>query len=286
VNDDGGFGDSTEIIEADGVNGNGSIDDMIAALEHYRNDLKLIGELIVCDNQVLAERRLLTWEIVKQLKTIMVNAKLTANVKEKNDSALHPCRFFSNATLNGYDVVYFFDYHRKCESENDNREECVMSKKIRAPKSLDMDAIAFFTELLSESLGGGFSVCVVPSHSRRKRRSGIKEVAINVAKKADIADATDCLECFRSIRKQAISHRKRNMEIHLDSIRVRNGLDIRGKDFLLLDDVGTSGWSIAACRRILAEAGSAVVKCAVLGRTVNNTGGNVTDEMRHAVMVH
>ncbi len=277
---------SPEIATSRWSNGERSIEEMIAAVERCQADLRLIGELIVYDNQALSDRRALVRRIVDQLKRLKSGVCSPDRKAAKRSTVSHRKRFFRSDSLNGDEVVYFFDYQRKCESDGEGREECLMSKRLRALKRLDKEAIRFFTGLLSKTLLGGFSVCVVPSHRQGNKTSGIKEVAVSLSRKADIADATDCLERFRPIKKQAVSHRKRNIDLHLQSVRIRSGHIVRGKDMLLLDDVGTSGWSMAGCRRILMDAGSARVKCAVLGRTVNKTGENVTDDMQHAVMVH
>ena len=60
----------------------------------------------------------------------------------------------------------------------------------------------------------------------------------------------------------------RNPRIHLDSIRVEHPESIKGRSFILIDDVTTTGGSLHACSQLLMRAGATDVCCMALARTV------------------
>ena len=60
------------------------------------------------------------------------------------------------------------------------------------------------------------------------------------------------------------------MEVHLNSIRINRkcGIDVSGKNVLLVDDVITTGNSVLACASILKDAGARNVFILTMAKTV------------------
>lgn len=128
-------------------------------------------------------------------------------------------------------------------------------------------AIEHFYRVLAPLLAEGFAVAVVPSSRTNSNRQGIRLLAQRIAAAGNRVDATLCLVRHKGITKQATGG-AREVENHLRTIRVERAELVAGREVLLLDDVTTSGKSLAACSQLLMEAGAARVKPAVLGRTV------------------
>lgn len=130
-------------------------------------------------------------------------------------------------------------------------------------------AIKYFTLRLDPIVRTGTPIVTVPSHdSRRTTTSGIRSVAQGLARRQR-TDATACLVRHTTVEKLSKGGR-RSVDLHLDSIRVENSHLIDTEHVLLLDDVGTTGRSLVACRQLLLAAGVADVTCLVLGWTVSN----------------
>jgi ComF family protein len=73
-------------------------------------------------------------------------------------------------------------------------------------------------------------------------------------------------------RRRTPSQGKRNAEGRARNVRaafaVKPGRDVRGKRVLLIDDVFTTGATVAECARVLRRAGAAAVDVLTLARTV------------------
>ena len=56
----------------------------------------------------------------------------------------------------------------------------------------------------------------------------------------------------------------RNIGVHINSIRINSKYNVENKNFILLDDITTSGSSMAAAHQILKIAGARKVTCLAL----------------------
>ena len=78
-------------------------------------------------------------------------------------------------------------------------------------------------------------------------------------------DASSCLVRVHKIEKLALGG-PRSIDVHLDSVVVKNGELIQDELVLLLDDVTKTGNSLMACRKLLLDGGAKAVQCAALGQ--------------------
>jgi predicted amidophosphoribosyltransferase len=129
-------------------------------------------------------------------------------------------------------------------------------------------AIEHFHRILEPMLSNNLAIAVVPSSRTNSASQGIRLLAQRLAATDERIDATVCLVRHKGISKQATGG-KREIENHLRTIRLEYPELIGDREVLLLDDITTSGRSLAACQQILEEAGASRVKCAVLGRTID-----------------
>ena len=124
-----------------------------------------------------------------------------------------------------------------------------------------------FRDYLEKLLAPDIAIAVVPSHDPAKTTSGIRTLAAKIAAN-DRIDATTCLVRTKLIEKLATGG-NRSAQVHLDSIEVRNDHLFNGRHVLLLDDIMTTGNSLAACRQLLQGAGAASVQQMALAKTVH-----------------
>ena len=169
--------------------------------------------------------------------------------------------------------VYYPTTHTQFKS--DSLSKAILNIKYRHGEDPDSQpwkqrnktlALAAFHRKLNPMLAPGIAITAVPPHDPASSRSGIQQLAQNLAANGRV-DATTSLVRWVAIPKLATGG-NRTVAQHLRSIRVENAELIRGREVLLLDDVSTSGGSLEACAQLLMEAGATAVKCAVLGRTV------------------
>lgn len=163
-------------------------------------------------------------------------------------------------------ILYIGDYHPFYHGTNKDFDE--FSNMILKLKEQDDEAVKFFYDKIKMKLGENFTIVVVPSHSVNTKNSGIRKLAIMLAKdKKNIIDGTECLIRIKEIKK--LSHGgNRSLDIQLESMKVVKHDLIQGKDILLLDDVKTSGNTIKAAIKLLKESGAKKVVALVLGRTI------------------
>ena len=92
------------------------------------------------------------------------------------------------------------------------------------------------------------------------------QLAQRIAHEYRFIDATSCLQRVKTAQK---SHRgnDRSEQKHLESIEICDVEKIADRPVLLLDDVVTTGSSLAACKQILLNNGAKDVECLALGRT-------------------
>lgn len=128
-------------------------------------------------------------------------------------------------------------------------------------------AIAHFMDILDKAIASGVSLTFVPSHDATKKTSGIRQLVRILAGRNARQDATDCIIRTKTVPKLSKGG-GREIQVHLDSLKIINPEKVRGRAYLIIDDVTTTGNSLEACKRLFIEAGAAKVRALVLGKTV------------------
>ena len=169
------------------------------------------------------------------------------------------------------EIISYGDYkpygwHKHVEG-GDSSNYPEHSRRILDVKEGKPRGVEHFARLLGDDLSeiDGFAIAVVPSHDPNSHTSGLRQIAAKLAT-GKRTDASGCL--IRTAKINKLAHGgDRNIDIHLQTIRVDNPEKIRGRHVLLIDDVTKSGNSLRASSRLLYEAGAKFVQCVALGRT-------------------
>ena len=139
------------------------------------------------------------------------------------------------------------------------------SATLLALKRSEKYAIDSIFNLLERDLHNNVVVAIVPSSTANTTTHGLYKVANKLAKKGKV-DGSSCLVRHTSIDKLATGG-NRNIDVHLNSVKVENNAIIYDKYVILLDDITTSGNSLKACKQLLLEAGAKGVQCLAIGKT-------------------
>ena len=126
----------------------------------------------------------------------------------------------------------------------------------------------YLAQAAAEQFPGGFdAVTFVPVNLWRNYRRGYDQARL-LAEEAGKLWGVSAVPTLRKIRNnrpqssvKTAAERRANVA---DAYIVPRPEEVRGRRFLLVDDVLTTGSTMAACARCLMEAGAASVVCAVL----------------------
>lgn len=192
-----------------------------------------------------------------------------------------------------YDYEYLVDYHPYRKGHNPLFDD--NSDKILRFKEGVEKAIEYFGNMIDQDFNSNWNDCYivsVPSHDPTKNYSPKQNLwKQNSSPLARLALAEPQAPMYELIDRLVDKHRNlhngsailirtqkvekksfggnRDISVDLGSIEInRNcGIDISGKNVLLIDDVITTGNSIAACMMILKKGGAKNIFVLCLGKT-------------------
>lgn len=152
-----------------------------------------------------------------------------------------------------------------CNYLSNEKYEDEYSMRILGVKGRKQADIAYFSERISPLVSDEIVICCFPSSDHRNILTGIREIAQFIAQEKGV-DGTDCLVRWKSREKSSYGG-ERNIQSHVQTMKVFQREKIVGKHVLLLDDVTTSGSSLRAGEQLLLEAGALYVTKLALGKT-------------------
>lgn len=111
-------------------------------------------------------------------------------------------------------------------------------------------------------------ICIVPSSKASNINSNaLSNIATDISKIANCECQVNTLLRYKTIASHLDEPNKlREQTTHLNSIKVNEQIDIKGKNLILLDDVTVTGTTLKACKNILLEAGAKDVMCFAFSR--------------------
>ena len=141
-------------------------------------------------------------------------------------------------------------------------------------KNGDEKAFNYFVERVNQGFDPKWEKCVcvaVPSSNSERKRTPIQKLVTRlVSLHPGMVDGSGVLVRTKSV-PSAKDGGPRDPKDHFDSIIVDKncGIDISGRNILLIDDVTTTGGSLLACKMILKKSGAVKVNILALAQTQN-----------------
>ena len=190
---------------------------------------------------------------------------------------------FMISTFNGLiQAVSLGDYHRYWLDKSAKRKNPAFDRhsgyilSLKEPNSRGRgQAIRYFSEQVSQHLSstrlGVAQILIIPRAEAGEVSEGMEEVVKSVCKTDPrFSYVRNALRRHTSVAKLAHGG-SRSMAVHLESIEYRSSVRAPLVK-ILLDDVATSGQSMAGCVALLHahDISARMVQCLVLGRTADD----------------
>ncbi len=150
-------------------------------------------------------------------------------------------------------------------------KECLLQFKYGGRERLasTLGRLAFERSLASKELSRPDAVLGVPLHRRRRRRRGYNQadlLAGVVGRLADVPAIGGVLVKIKDRPPQAELNAGSRWRNARGAYRARIPPSLSGKDFLLVDDVFTTGATVEACTRALLRSGAGAVDVLTVAR--------------------
>ena len=169
-------------------------------------------------------------------------------------------------------ISYIYEYHPYWLLRGDERiknpefnsvDGAFLDLKQNIPEAINR----FYNKLISifdcfETIDNIY-FCVIPSHDKNSTTSAMHLIAQKLSEHYNRPDYSNALQRYKTIPRLSDGG-IRNIGVHINSIRVNQNCNVAGKDIILLDDITTSGSSMAAAYQILKIAGANKVTCLAL----------------------
>ena len=169
-------------------------------------------------------------------------------------------------------ISYLYEYHayyhfkggiRVKNSAFNAVDALILDLKQNSEKAINKfyeDLILIFNHY--ESINKIF-FCAIPGHMAFSKLSAMNIIAKKLSNHYKRPDYSKLLQRYKTIPRLSDGG-VRNMGVHINSIRVDSNYKVKGKNIILLDDISTSGSSMAASSQILKIAGACKVICLAL----------------------
>lgn len=119
-------------------------------------------------------------------------------------------------------------------------------------------------------------ICAAPSHKNKKKSNGsdhVEEICRCFSKITHIEYRREILFKTRRTAKQSSLNYEMRVKNLVDSMDVRDGAVVNGRNVLLIDDVCTTRSTIMECARVLKKNGAKKVYALTLATTVKDQEG-------------
>ncbi len=133
-------------------------------------------------------------------------------------------------------------------------------------------------------------IAPVPLHRWRLLRRGYNQAALlaralaNAGERRVVPDLLLRVQATASQQGLGSEQRKRNVRAGAFRLHPRHRASIAGRRVLLIDDVLTTGATVAACTRVLIKSGAAAVDVLAIARVVRDAGDIISSDEAEEMM--
>ena len=176
------------------------------------------------------------------------------------------------------DVIYYlFDYYKSrwvdyCPNDinirNNHNDFISLKNKHYNRLTSSLDFPGALSNVLKD-LTDDYIICAAPGHERtNNNNNGVFEILKLITLKPNFLVIRNLIQRTSTIEKKSTSlSRINNALVELKTIALGNGVTVKDKSIIILDDITTSGTTLIACKHLLMEAGAKKVIPIAFGRT-------------------
>ena len=175
--------------------------------------------------------------------------------------------------------TFSFIHNRSAFIYEDLVRDLMHEVKFRRRKHVAQGLGRLWAGIIADSIPSNAVLVPLPMHPKKRRERGFDQAEIMATA---IADATGvklvkALVRIQDTPPQSGLHPQQRAENVRGAFRVPPGLDITGQNFILIDDIYTTGASLNECARTLKSGGAAEVYAMTLAITIKKGSDNDID---------
>jgi len=166
--------------------------------------------------------------------------------------------------------TFYFTQNRAAFVYEDLIRDLIHEIKFRRRKHVAQGLGRLWATFVAENIPAGANIVPLPMHPKKRRARGFDqavELATALAAAKNIKPAL-ILERTRITPPQSGLHPRQRAENVHGAFRIKPGVNVKGQNYILVDDIYTTGASLNECARILKASGAAEVSAMTLAIAV------------------
>jgi len=173
----------------------------------------------------------------------------------ENESAIGRPKICSSCSTKSF----HFTYNRAGFAYEDLVRDLIRDIKFRRKKHIAQGLGRLWASIVSVNIPANATLVPLPMHPKKRRARGFDQAEVLAAALAAATGAklAPILERTQNTPPQSGLHPRQRAENVRGAFRIKPGVDVKGQNYILIDDIYTTGASLNECARIL-KAGGAV----------------------------
>jgi len=171
--------------------------------------------------------------------------------------------------------TFHFIHNRAAFAYDDLVRDLIRDIKFRRKKHVAQGLGRLWASIIAESIPTDVILVPLPMHPKKRRTRGFdqaKELAAALASATGI-QLSPILERIQNTPPQSGLHPRQRIENVQGAFRIKPNVNVKGQNYILIDDIYTTGASLNECARILKAGGAAKVFAMTLAIAIKKDSG-------------
>ena len=162
--------------------------------------------------------------------------------------------------------TFHFTQNRAAFAYEDLVRDLIHEIKFRRRKHVAQGLGRLWANMAAKSIPDDTTLVPLPMHPKKRRARGFDQAEVLAVALATATGTQPALilERTQNTPPQSGLHPRQRAENVRGAFRIKPGVDVKGKNYILVDDIYTTGASLNECARILKASGAAEVSAMTL----------------------